>query len=167
MFRGGSPASGIASFTGGTGVPIKLAESVVQVATPADTTEDVLATVTIPANTVAANGQIRVWAMFSYTNSANNKTMRARLGGIGGTVYFTATRTSQLVTYAQVWIGNVNATNSQAGFYLETSAGATSQGTRATSAIDMTASTTLVITGQKGLGSETLNLEGYGVEFIN
>lgn len=43
--------------------------------------ETTLATVSVPANSMGPNGSVIVTAVWSYTNSANVKTMRGRFGG--------------------------------------------------------------------------------------
>lgn len=43
-------------------------------------TETTLATVTVPAGTIGANGQIEIIALWSHTNNANNKTLRVKIG---------------------------------------------------------------------------------------
>lgn len=51
------------------------------------TVEEVLATCTLPANALSANGKgvrIKVWG--TSANNANNKTVNVRFGGIGGTI---------------------------------------------------------------------------------
>ena len=51
------------------------------------TSEEVLATYTLPANTLARNGQaVRVTMRGYHAANSNSATLRVRLGGIGGTV---------------------------------------------------------------------------------
>jgi hypothetical protein len=158
---------GTASITGGSGVPILLAQSFAAASGAADTNENTLATVTVPANTLGANGSLRIVTYWSFTNNANNKTCRVRFSGAAGTTYYTQTYTTQLVATAEVFIGNRNATNSQAGWFRQSNgAGSTSISTLSTSAVDTTAATTLLITGQKATGTDALTLEGYIVEYI-
>jgi len=64
-----------------------LLASGVAVACPADTTEDILATIPLPGEIMGPNGIIFLESFWSYTNSANNKTLRARLGGAAGTQF--------------------------------------------------------------------------------
>ena len=60
------------------------------------TSEEVLATYTLPANTLSANGKaIRVTAWGTTAANGNAKTLRIRFGGVGGTVVaLNATSTS-------------------------------------------------------------------------
>jgi hypothetical protein len=65
---------------------IILGASAVAVSGAADTNENILATITIPAGAMGLNGILRVYADYTVTNNANAKTLRVRLSGIGGTV---------------------------------------------------------------------------------
>lgn len=142
-----------------------LGASAVAVSGAADTNENTLATITIPAGAMGLNGILRVYSNWSFTNSANTKTLRYRLGGIGGTVYFQTAQTTQ-AWYADFRIiSNRGATNSQVGPQNSAQFGSGS-GSPATSTIDTSAATTLVITGQKGLAGDTLTLESYLCELI-
>lgn len=140
-----------------------VAASGVSASCPADTTEDTLATITIPANAIGANGGVRVHTLWNVTSSANNKTLRVRYSGAAGTQMLTTTQTT-IAFYRDVrefW--NQNATNSQR-YHAGSSpfgAGASATGTMA---VDTTASTTVVITGQKASSGETLTLNWYAVE---
>lgn len=165
MFRGGSPASGNASITGGnlSFIPSGGA-SFVPVSCPVDVTEDTLATITIPV--LSATSIIRVYTFWTHTNSVNNKTLRVRFSGAAGTQYLAAVVTTTATSEVMTVIGNTGATNSQAGgmFSSVTSTFGTTTNGGVTSAVDTTAATSVVITGQKALNSETLTLTGYIVE---
>ncbi len=137
-----------------------------------NTNETVLATVAVPANSMGANGVLRVRSVWTVTNNANNKTRRIRFGaagaGTGGTVAlgFASASTGSAQHFTQ--IQNRAATNSQAGMqtgagsggFAEASTGAT------TLAIDTTAATELAITGQLASGADTITLEIYSVELL-
>lgn len=145
------------------GVTYPIARSGASVSVPADTTEDILATITLPANALGANGFIRFRALFGLTNDANAKTFRLRIGGIGGTVISTFNFANQDAVLVQGELHAVNATNSQ----LTNSTAQLTSGTFATpsynavSAIDTTAATTFVITGQKASAGNTMRMDGY------
>lgn len=140
--------------------------SAVAVSAPADTTEDTLATITIPANAMGANGRLRVSTFWSHTNSANNKTLRVRYSGASGTIFSTFTNTTTAAMRAQCEIVNRNATNSQVGGFNGTGGFGSGAASLLTSSVDTTAATTVVITGQKASSGETLTLESYLVELI-
>lgn len=144
---------------------IILGASAVAVSGAADTAENILATVNVPAGAMGLNGILRVYSLWTFTNGADDKICRVRLGGIGGTAFgsTTATTSATLTDFRQ--IANRGAANSQ----VSTSSGvqfATSSGATVTGAIDTSAATTLVLTGQKETGANTLTLEAYTVELL-
>lgn len=161
-------AAGSTSPAGAPGFATVLAQSFVAASGAADTNENALATITVPANTLGANGGVRVHTFWTFTNNANNKIIRVRFGGAAGTAYIGSVLASRSSAMAVTVINNRNATNSQAGNSLGTdsSGGALSGGAIVTSSVDTTASTTIVISGQKATGTDTLTLEGYLVEVI-
>lgn len=147
--------------------PIRiLGSSGVAVSCPVDTTEDTLATITVPAGAMGLNGLIRLKAWYSFTNSANNKTMRIRYTAIGGTVVgsFTATTTPSLPIWVE--IQNANSASVQVAASFANNGSGTGIVAPQALAVDTTAATTIVITGQKALNSETLTLSQYLVELI-
>lgn len=140
-------------------------QSSVAVTITADSTDEVIAaTVSLPANVMGANGRLTVEQLWTHVGaSANDKTMRVRLGGISGTAHCAVVNTTSAAWKDIRHIANRNATNSQMS-QLAAAAGAnTLGGAPTTGAIDTTAATTLVITGQKEVGSESLVLESYRV----
>lgn len=104
---GAVTVDGATSFTGIVSVPVGGAGGSInpagivnfddtQSATGANTTETVLKTYTAPANTLNVNGRtLRLVAVGSYAANTNNKTIRIRFGGIGGTVVVAQTVTGQ------------------------------------------------------------------------
>jgi hypothetical protein len=152
-----------------SGQPITvLAASGTAVSGAADTSENILATVSLPAGIMGANGVLRIWTLWNYTSSSNNKTLRIRLGGIGGTQVYALLRTTSTHTSDLRFVANANAQNAQVFFDRgsEPTAGAGSSGTNITAVIDTSAATTLVITGQKASAGETLTLSAYTVELL-
>lgn len=127
-----------------------------------DTTETNLAVVTIPANSMGPNGRLRVTALWTVPNSANNKTPRIRWSG--NQVYtYTATTTNSV--RGQVEICNRNSASSQ----VINSAGAAASGfgngaAVTTLAINTAANINLQISGQLANSGETITLESYMVE---
>ena len=130
-------------------------------------TETMLATITIPANVVGANGQIKVNAYWTVTSSANVKNIRARLGGIGGTAVFGNAITTQATVLSNTLIINANSTSSQVSFseVARGTDGLVNTLASISSSIDMTTSQSLVITGQLTNTGETITLVGYSVEY--
>lgn len=164
---GGTIPNPVVTGTGGSGVPFVIAQSYAAVSGAADTNENTLATVTIPANAMGANGLLMVDALWTVTNGADDKILRIRFSGASGTQYFGATITSSATVRVNVLIANRGATNSQVGWSGPTtvSYGGSAQAA-VTSAVDTTAATTLVFTGQKETAGNTLTLDGYTVYLI-
>ena len=91
-----------------------------------------------------------------------NKTMKVRYSGASGTQYLSFNYSTQGFMVIEVHIANLNATNSQAGYAL-TMAGSSPQNTSATSSVDTTAETTLLLTITKATGSDNAVLRSYSV----
>jgi hypothetical protein len=75
----------------GTGSAVATLGGVLNVNTTSQATtgtvEEVLATYTLPANTLSANGKgVRITVSFEGAANTNSKTCRVRFGGIGGTI---------------------------------------------------------------------------------
>lgn len=145
-----------------------LAQSAVPVAVSATTSEEALATITIPAGAMGANGCVEIWASWSYTNSANSKTLRIRAGGIAGTSIFSSAVTTTNTLMRPTHWANANATNSQRTSSSSGQGGSvgTSSGTLVTTTVDTTAAVDIVITGQKASSGETLSLDFYQVNLM-
>jgi hypothetical protein len=138
--------------------PVLLFGSAAAVPLTGNTAETALRTVPILAGLMGLNGGIEVRHTWSYTNSANAKTMRVRHGGIGGTQFFnrgdTTTASSGFITRFR----NRGSAASQVGS-LTAAGGAPSATGLPTGAIDSTVAQDLVVSGQLAVGTETLTLE--------
>jgi hypothetical protein len=147
--------------------PRLLAASAVAASVTGTVNETALATVTIPGGAMGLNGGLHIHTTWSHTNSVNNKTLRARLGGIAGTQYMTqvATTTASLSDFRRV--RNRNSASSQVG---ATGAASVPYGATGaaivTSAVDMSASVDLVLSGQLASAGETITLENYEVWLV-
>lgn len=139
-----------------------LGASSVAVSGAADTNENTLATIVIPAGAMGLNGILRVYGLYTITNSANNKILRFRLGA---TAFYGITYTTQATVIQTRLIGNRGVANSQVA-YGSTSEFPQTTGAVATAAIDTSAATTVTITGQKASAGEVITLESYLVELI-
>ena len=124
------------------------------------TSETALATVTLVANVMGANGALHIQTVRSFNNDASGKTSRIRFGGIAGTAYRTTADASTAGIADYIFIANANATNAQVGGPATTGAGL-GVGTTVTSAVDTTADTTLVISGQLTDGADNITLLHY------
>lgn len=150
-------------------VPTLLASSGAAVSVGAVTTEAILATIVIPAGLLGANGVIFVDHSSTTNNGADDKIIRVRLGasgaGTAGTALQTLTYTTSVSQHGGLSIINRNAENSQIS---SQASGLTTQfgvatGAHVTAAIDTSAATEIVITGQKETAIDTLTLEAYKV----
>jgi hypothetical protein len=145
-----------------------LAMSALAASQTGNLTEAVLATITIPARTMGAQGRLRITAFFSMPNTANNKTFRVRFNGIAGTIYYSEVFGTGIQTaHAIVEIANRNAVNSQIGGPVGNSGVGSSANAIVTSAVNTDlAAMDVVITGQLANAGETIKLEGYVVELL-
>jgi hypothetical protein len=131
-------------------------------ASVASVTETALATYTIPAGSIGANGVIRVSAYFSFPNSANAKTMFVRLGGLTGTAFLSNSATTNAGWRYIVEIYNNNSQSSQVGGPASGAIGA-NNATTVVSAVNTAINQDLVISGLTN-GTETLTLNNYIIE---
>lgn len=142
-----------------------LAQSGLAVSCGNDTTEDVLATITVPAKSMGPNGSLRISTQWTVTNSGNAKTPRIRFSGAAGTTYWTFTAGAIATVVDQRYIHNAGAANAQVGAPSNAFSFAGTTAAKVTSAVDTDAAdTTVVISGQKASAGETLTLDRYVVE---
>jgi hypothetical protein len=135
-----------------------LDQSAVAVAHAGDTTETTVATIAIPA--IGANGRIAVRADFTYTNSANVKTLKVKLGG---TTILTLTPSTTAGLALELFISNRNSNTSQRWserHFFSGSLGAQF----GTSAVDLSAGANLTISVQLANAGETVTLEARQVK---
>lgn len=143
------------------------AQSAVASSHTGSTAEVALATFTIPANLLGANGRVRLMTIWSRNSGgAGNANYRIRYSGTSGTQYANvALTTGNLSAMHQVMIANRNATNSQVGATTGATGGWGPSGVApVTSAVDTTAATTLVLQGQLANSGDTVTLESYLLE---
>ena len=122
-----------------------------------------LATITIPAGLMGANGKLKIYPLWATTNNANIKTLRAVFGG---SVCTTMTSQSVPNNSGLVIIRNTNSESAQkCSSGLVAGIGA-SFGSIASITIVTTAATTITITGQLAVGTDPLTLEDLFVEVV-
>ena len=127
-----------------------------------DTTSVVtLATITIPAGLMGANGKLKFYPLWATTNNANVKTLRATLGGSTCT-----TMISQSVpnNSGLVIIRNINSESVQKCSSGLVAGIGSSSGSIASPTVDTSAATNITISGQLAVGTDTLTLEDLFVE---
>lgn len=131
-------------------------------------TETTLATITIPANCMGANGALLLDTVWSMTSSGNNKILRGRFSGASGTSYiglvYTATGSARDLRVIQ----NRNSTSSQISGGLAAKDGGVggANGAAVTSSVDTTVDTTILLQGTLANTGETITLESYRVELV-
>lgn len=139
------------------------ASFVAGITAPDDTNENILYTY----SAIWTPNTVFRWTLdLSCVNNANDKNVRVRLNGIGGTIYYqrnTANTTGIVVTGM---IANRGAVNSQEGAVI---AGTTYTGTvlawgKTTSAVDTSVLIPLVVTVEKATSGDTVTLERFHVE---
>ena len=155
---GGTGASSAQLAAQNLKVPHIILKTGVAVSGAANTSENTLGTISLPANALGANGCLIIEAHVTVNNNANAKTLRGRFSGIGGTILF-STSLASVLNFVFRWIVfNQNATNSQlAPPGIGTSFG-TSASASVTAAVDTTAATTFLITGQKAVAGDVITL---------
>ena len=142
--------------------PIKIFSLSVPVST-SSTSVVTLATITIPAGLLGANGKLKIYPLWATTNNANVKTLRLNIGGM-----LCSTMTSQSIpnNSGLLIIRNINSESSQkCSSGLVAGIGA-SFGSIASPTVDTSAATTITITGQLAVGTDTLTLEDLFIEVV-
>jgi hypothetical protein len=159
-------------FSGTANSILVLNNDAVQVAltgTGANTSETVLKTVTLPA--LAANSSIEIDTLLTWTNSANTKTLRIRLGGLTGAIVGSFPVTTNASQQTKTIVRNVNNTAIQKIFSIGASVGygVSSQALTQTTA-NTSSPLTLVFTGQLDAAAaaalDSIRYEGSTVKVI-
>lgn len=136
--------------------------------TTTSTTETVLATIPVKGLMMANNGKLMVEAVASYSNSANNKTFRLRIGGTGinGTVLWYQDMTATQKFACRIGFQNRNATNSQVQRGIDYNTGGLGSTNTAliTSAVDTTVDFNVYFTCQCANGADSATLQAIDAE---
>jgi hypothetical protein len=144
-----------------------LGASAVAVPLTGGTSETTLATISVPAGAMGANGILQIRTLWSMTNNANNKTCRVRFSGAAGTQFIAAVLPSAASAQNLCIIQNRNSQSSQVGHTSGTfNTFNFNTGAITTASVDTSAATTIVISGQLASAADTVTLESYHVELI-
>lgn len=141
--------------------PVQIFQSAVAVSHTGDTNETTLATITIPAGAMGANGSVEIICNWTYTSSANAKRLRIRFGG---TALFDSSPTNTSTFRSFTIIANRNSASSQVGSAASHGVFGSVASASVTSAIDTTAAVDITITATHSLASEIIRLESYIVK---
>lgn len=144
--------------------PVVLGQSAVQVTAPANTAFNSLATITVPAGALGANGMITVESVWGMTNNANAKLVGVRLNGSTGTVISQNSVANFSSTTLLGFLANRNSASVQVTGTPNAVGGVGSTGTAVNTASVNTASAfTIDLVGQKATGGDTITLDMYKV----
>lgn len=152
------------------GGEVTLAQSGSSVSLTGTITETVLATYTLPANLVAPWSTIEMFHTWSYTNSANSKTIRTKHcavgGGITGDTYYSYASTTTATLQAFTAIRCNNSLSSQKGWGIGTT-GPSGYGTISSTlrafTRGLTSASDINLTAQLANTGETITLVGYTI----
>ena len=140
----------------------------VQVTAPADTAENILATILIPAGTMGKNGTLDVQCLFSFTGSTNSKTAAVKFGPtLGGASLMTSVTTATAANLAaNFWtmFANRNDYKKQSRIVNQGLSVITLAPTEVT--VDTTVDNYVYLTGTKATGAESMVLERYVVRLV-
>ncbi|WP_288430196.1 hypothetical protein [uncultured Agrobacterium sp.] len=137
-----------------------IAHSAVAVPMTGSTAETTLATITVPARSMGANGKLRITTMWSFTGTGA-KTSRVRFGGnnIQGVGVTTSLNARYLCE-----VENRNAENAQVAAQGNFAGIGSGGGAALTLAVDTTTDTAILLQGTLATASESITLESYTVE---
>lgn len=130
------------------------------------TSETALATITIAAGEMGANGFLRITTNWAHTNNANAKTLRVRWNGAVGTAVMGVAAANQARTHSLTHIYNRNSASAQISGTNAGNAAGYGQSTSAqvTDTIDTANAVDVVISGELASAGDTITLQSYVVE---
>jgi len=145
-----------------------LASSAVAITAPADTAENSLATIFIPAGTIGKNGELFISATFNYTGSTNNKTTNIKFGATqGGASSLVAQSTTTAGNVAFVLETRVKARNDyKKQLRLPIAILGSSQTVPSEITVDTTVDNYIYFTATKASAGESMKLERYIVQYV-
>lgn len=136
--------------------------------TPASVTgtlvDTTLASVVIPGGTIKAGGILRIFALFSYTNSANTKTLNIKFGG---TTFRATPVTTTASDHLYSFITSITNTSQVASVNTGTIGLGATPSAHQTGAVDITADQTLAFTAQLTNTGETITFASAAVSILN
>lgn len=126
------------------------------------TTATTLATITIPASLIGANGKVKFYPLWSNTNNANTKTLRVVLNG--ATTVYTGTSQNNVHSSGLLILRNFNSETAQRMSSGMTAGLGSTTGSIAATTVDTTMPVTVAVTGQLANSTDTMTLEGLFLE---
>ena len=143
--------------------PIKIFSLSAPVVLTGTTSVVTLATITIPAGLLGANGKLKIYPLWSNTNNANTKTLRVVLNG--GPMY-TAVSQNCVHNSGLLILRNFNSETTQRMSSGMTAGLGSTTGSIAAPTIDTSAAVTITFSGQLAVGTDTLTLEDLFIEVV-
>ncbi len=146
------------------GVPHNISVSNTQLTLTGTLTETEIATFTMPAGSLGANGWFRFRTLISTTDNANNKNVRITMGGsdiVNSTSGYTGEETTTRIT--QVW--NRGAENSQVMMGATAAIDPSESGAAlTTTSVDTSADVVFSIKGTLANAADSIHLQAYSFE---
>jgi hypothetical protein len=143
---------------------INLSTLAINVSVTGTTTNTQLHEVVVPAGLMSANGQLEVASLWSYTNSANSKTLRLYFGSFGGDSFIARVETSTTTSQYYTNIRNTNSVSTQIGLNGATTGGIGANGGAPSSGtVDTSLNQSLFFGAQLANSGETITLKGYKI----
>lgn len=139
------------------GYPRTISQSGVPVSVTGTTAETTLATINIPAGAMGANGFIEIVPLLIWTNSANSKTVRIK---IGGQEMWSISQTTNAGVKAIVTINNSGSQSVQRGSVNPNGLGVFSVAVPVGS-VNTANATTVTITGTLANAADTITLDSW------
>ena len=133
------------------------------VALTGTTVETTLVTITIPAGLIGSKGKVKLYPLWSTTNNANTKTLRVKfpLGAVYTGIASNTVHVGGLVIIRN--LGSESVQRVSSGMLAGLGGTITSI---AQTTVNTSAATTITITGQLAVGTDTMTLEGLFVEIV-
>lgn len=147
----------------GSKTPYILGKSSAAVTAPLDTNTNTLATITVPAAAMGANGLLRIKALFNAATATTNRTCTIQFGG---TAMCTKILSNEVDMLLEVEISNANSVSAQYGIPTFTTINGIQLLTPTTAAINTAAAADVTIKVTKATGADPLILKTYSVELV-
>jgi hypothetical protein len=161
----------------GTGSAVATLGGVLNVNTTSQATtgtvEEVLATYTLPANTLSANGKgLRITMRGTMVSTTNSRVFRIRFGGIGGTIVGLVSSTTAAHTQARIVVeiirtGSATQITTGTSTYGANSGAAVASVTNTAPTQDLTAAVDIVVVGETSAALGDVTFTALIVEAIN
>jgi len=122
--------------------------------------------VVVPGGLMSPNGQLEIVHNWTYTNSANSKTLRIYFGTFGGISYYGRSETTTTVSQVYTSIKNRNDVASQIGINSAVASGVGStSGSFVTSTLNTSTNQSIIFAAQLASAGETATLKGFKITY--